>query len=128
LPTGLSVNTTYYVIRNSSTSISFASTLANAQNSNPITLTGAGSGVHTLTWTGTARNLGELGGEEAHAQSGNELFAHVHATGYGTTGLSGVTAGATGPQSPGTNTASVGGNQAANIMNPFVGLYFLVKT
>lgn len=48
LPTGLSVNTDYYVIELSIDTFKLATTLANALAGTAITTTGAGSGTHTL--------------------------------------------------------------------------------
>jgi hypothetical protein len=49
LPTGLSVNTTYYIITELSNTVKLASTIANAVNSTYIDFSTAGSGTHTIT-------------------------------------------------------------------------------
>ncbi len=49
LPTGLALATDYYVIANSDTTFSFASTAWNAQNAVPVVMTGQGSGTNTVT-------------------------------------------------------------------------------
>lgn len=132
LPGGLSLATTYYIIRNDATSIKFASTLANAQNSVVITLTTQGTGNHTVTWTSTTRTLGEIGGEESHAINSNELLRHNHsASAYDpqTLGSPNGTFGG-GNNSSGLGTPSTnltGGNIAMNIMQPFVGINYIIK-
>ena len=83
LPTGLSGATDYFLIRVDNTHVSFATTLANAQNNTVITITG-GSGNITITTSGAtaasylAHTVGEGGGEEKHAMSITELVSHAH--------------------------------------------------
>lgn len=110
----------YFLIRDSSTSIRFASTLANAQNGTAVTVTGTGS--FTMTRTLTARTLGERGGEESHAMSITELLSHTHANGGSGNNV------ANGAGAPGTGaTSATGGNAAMNVMNPFVALNYIIK-
>lgn len=124
LPTGLSA-TTYYVIRLSATTISLASTLANAQNGTAVDITADGSGTCTLTQTLTSRTLGGVGGEETHAMSSTELLAHTHSNAPGTGTASGGGASAKTNDSV---TGSTGGNNAMNIMNPYVVVNYIIKT
>jgi hypothetical protein len=119
--------TTYFLVRVSSTNIRFATTLALAQAGTPdITITGSGSA--TVTYTFATRVLGEIGGEEAHAQSVTELLAHTH-----NAGSSGQAAsGATSPiwriyDSGGIGTSSTGGNAAMNNMQPTAFLNVMCK-
>lgn len=93
LPAGLSLATTYYVVRDSATTIKFASSLANAVAGTVINITDIGSGTHTVTHTLTARTLGQKLGQETHANKATELpvtayadTGHTHAqqTGSGT--------------------------------------------
>jgi hypothetical protein len=49
LPTGLNLNTDYYIIYVSATEIQIATSLANALNGTEVAITGAGAGVHTWT-------------------------------------------------------------------------------
>lgn len=78
LPGGLSLATTYYVIRSDSTHIKFASSLANAVAGTAIDITSIGSGTHTTTHTLTARTLGQKLGEESHASTVAEMAVHTH--------------------------------------------------
>lgn len=75
LPGGLTASTTYYAIRASTTTIKFATSLANAVAGTAIDLTSQGTGTHTVTHTLTERTLGDLGGEETHALTQAELPA-----------------------------------------------------
>lgn len=115
--TGLSDDTTYYVIRASSTTIKLASSLANAQNGTAIDFTAKSSPVWDITHTYTARTLGQYGGEESHAMSSTELLAHLHSLPISASGGGGVAAG-TGVTQSGSS-GSTGGNAAMNIMGPF---------
>jgi len=121
--TGLTNDTTYYVVRVSNTTISLASSLANAQNGTVITLTSDGTGIQTFTQTYTTRALGQTGGEENHAMSSTELLSHFHVkgtdSGSGNTSSGGAT-------SQG-NTNSTGGNAAMNIMQPFMSLNYIIR-
>jgi len=78
--TGLTHNTTYYIVRTGNLTFSLATTLANAQNGTVITLSSDGTGTQTFTKTLTARTGGDTGGEENHAMSSTELLAHTHNT------------------------------------------------
>ena len=79
--TGLTDNTTYYLIRVSATTFSLATSVANANAGTVISLSGDGSGTQTFTITYTARPLGQTGGEETHALTDAELASHAHGTG-----------------------------------------------
>lgn len=129
LPTGLSLATTYYVIRASATTIKFASSLANAQNGTPIDITGVfGSGTHTLTGTLTVRTLGQNGGEEAHAMSITELLAHFHTgTNTGVAGTSVLRYGDGTGSSAVFPASATGGNVAMNVMHPFVVVKYIIS-
>ena len=78
LPTGLSA-TTYYVIRESATTIKLATSRANADDGTAVDITAAsGGGTHTLTLTLTDRTIGAEGGEENHQITTEELASHSH--------------------------------------------------
>lgn len=90
LPTGLSLATTYYIVRVTSTTIGFASSLANANAGTLIDLTAVGSGVSTMTFTTTNQTvIGDSSGENSHAVATSEMPSHNHdpykATGGGST-------------------------------------------
>lgn len=138
--TGLSSGNTYYVVRNSSSLIKLASSLANAQNGTVIDLTAKSSPVWTITHTLTTRTLAEVGGQESHAMTSTEQLSHTHtATDSGhthaTPGLSANVLATNNHMAGGnaaggitdtvaTGTANVtntntGGNVAMNVMQPF---------
>ena len=138
LPTGLSPGT-YYIIRVSSTSISFASSQANANAGTVVSLSGDGSGVHTMTFTNRAHTvLGRKGGEESHGISATELASHAHAVTYRSGGSfssgypngdpnGGANDGAT-YNSTKLGTSNAGGDTPHNIMQPFAVLNYIIKT
>lgn len=81
--TGVSNATTYYVIRNSTTTIKLASTLLNAQNATAINLTAKSSPVWTLTHTFSSREIGSSFGEQVHAPKATEVAPHAHSHTHG---------------------------------------------
>ena len=131
LPTGLSASTDYYIIRDSATTIQFATSLANSQNGTEIDITGAGTGTHTVTHTLTARTIGEYGGEEIHAISSTENLAHTHGsviTGGVTNNNNTAAAADSYIASLTTGTSgSTGGNVAMNNMQPFGIVMTIIK-
>lgn len=79
----------------------------------------------------TARTLGEVGGEESHAQSITELMAHTHniVCAGDTIGAGGSIMNGYEANPPTSSTAdSKGGNAAMNIMPSFVVSNFIIKT
>ena len=150
--TGLT-NGTWYVVRASSTTVQFATSLANAQNGTVATITGTGSA--TITGTLTARTLAEQGGEESHAMSITEFLSHGHTASTSssfsvttvsqpiagsllgdTTGTTGMTGNqsdnggtvTTQTVSSSTTVNATGGNAAMNIMSPFGVFMTIIKT
>lgn len=124
--TGLA-NGTHYIIRVDATHISFASSLANAQNGVAEAI--SGTGVATITYNLTSRSLGVLGGTETHAMSSTELLGHNHNgpqvdIGAGGSGAGTDTAGA----DTYSTLATSGGNAAMNIMNPYGVASYIIKT
>lgn len=119
---------TVYAIRVNNTTIKLASSLANAQNGTAINITNAGSGTFTLTHTLQARMLGVSGGEEAHAMSLTEMLAHTHPVHQSGGNYS---AGGNTPwdSDPSSNhvSGSRGGNAAMNIMQPFLGVNYIIR-
>jgi len=125
--TGLTNNTTYYIVRTGNLTFSLATSLANAQNGTVISLSSDGTGTQIFTVTLTARTGGDTGGEENHAMSSSELLAHTHSGTFivdssvqfwkGTN--SGFTTGSAG---------STGSNVAMNVMQPFITCYMWNRT
>lgn len=124
--TGLTHNTTYYVVRVTNTTFSLASSLANAQNGTVISLSSNGTGTQTFTLTLTARTAGHTGGEEGHAMSSTELLAHTHPN-VAVGGSNAVTGAGAISNSLG-STGSTGGNASMNVMQPFAVMQFIIKT
>jgi microcystin-dependent protein len=127
--TGLVDTTNYFVIRVSATRIQLASTLANAQNGTNIGFSAKSNPVFDLDHVVEARTLGEQGGEYEHAQSSDELLSHNHTGGYNTS-AGGLQAGAQmfGGTSSSIATSTVGGNNAANNMPPFLVTKYIIST
>lgn len=125
--TGLTDNTTYYLIRITNTSFSLATSVANALAGTVIALSSDGSGVQTFTLTLTARTLADTGGEENHALVTAELPAHTHTYNNPFGAAGGLSGGATLQTSGTTATTSTGGNTGHNVMQPFVALTYIIK-
>lgn len=135
LPAGLSLATTYYIVRLTATTIGFAASQADANAGTLINLTDAGTGVHTLTFTN--RNytvLGLMGGEETHGISTTESASHKH-TLRPANGIGGALLEITIQSNSGTTSTidpaamdSVGGNTQHNNMIPHIGEYIYIKT
>lgn len=77
LPTGLSA-TTYYIIRESATTIRLATSVANANEGTDVDITGDGSSTATLTLTLTSRTLAGEGGSENDSITDLEMPSHTH--------------------------------------------------
>jgi len=125
--TGLTDNTTYYLIRVSATSFQLASSVANANAGTAIALSSDGSGTQTFTITYTARPLGQTGGEETHALTDAELPSHSHSYGKDNGAGSSATLGnfATTGSNPSTDTGS---DTVHNNMPLFVVTNYIIKT
>jgi microcystin-dependent protein len=131
-PGGLVANGTYYVIRINSTTIRLAASLANAQVGAAINITSLGSGTHTITHTLSARGLGEVGGEEAHAMTNTEMLIHNHSLQtYDFNGIGGPNPASSLETHTAANTYNYigysGGNAAMNIMQPWVGISWIIR-
>lgn len=127
--TGLTNDTTYYLIRTGNLTFSLATTLANAVAGTAISLSSDGSGAQTFTLSHAARTLGNKGGEDTHADTVAEMPAHTHGI---TEGTSGGTGNSVYPANTnlGENafTNSRGGSGAHNNMQPFLALNYIIKT
>jgi microcystin-dependent protein len=119
---GLAGGNTYYWIRLTSTSGKLASSRANALAGTAINLLDVGTGTQTLQANLSARAVGEIGGEEAHALTVNEIPAHTHTNGYA---VGGASAGTDLGRSVG-STGSTGGSQEHNTMQPFAVVGFFI--
>lgn len=132
--TGLTHNTTYYVIRTGNLTFSLATTLALAQAGTAIALSSDGTGTQTFTKTFTTRTLGDTGGEETHAMSSSEILAHVHNPGglnytfQNNGGTRFNTTGGGGDYYAAGTTESYGGNAAMNVVSPFGSVKKIIKT
>jgi hypothetical protein len=124
--TGLTSGNTYYIIRNSATTVKLASSLANAQNNSPIDFTGKSSPVWTISYNSTPRTLGEYVGEEYHAMSQGELLAHTHSGSISTADINSGSSSGSSVQTPG-SIGSTGGNQFMNNMQPTLFLNLMMK-
>lgn len=131
--TGLTDDTTYYLVRVTNTSFSLATSVANANAGTVITLSGDGAGVQTFTLTFTTRTAGEYGGEESHALNDSEMASHAHTVTMssvttGTGFLNGLTA--DGNDQLGISGASqaTGSDAPHNNLQPFCVVNYIIKT
>lgn len=128
LPTGLAISTDYYVIRTDDSTIKFASSLANAVAGTAIDITGAGTGVHTIVFTGDTHTvLARAGGESKHVLSVGELAIHSHVANM-QTGTGGNWDAGEGVADDAANTGDQGSNTPHNNMQPYVVLNYIIKT
>lgn len=133
--TGLTNDTTYYLIRTGNLTFSLAATLPDAVAGNVIALSSDGSGAQTFTLSHAVRALANRGGEDTHASTITETPAHTHikASQFGNDGGSFADAafwskvGGAGGGDPG-STGTTGGSAAHNNMPPFLALNYIIKT
>lgn len=125
-PTGLTNGNPYYVVRTGQNTIKLASSMGNAQNGTTITISGQGTGVHTITAVRTTRGVGEHGGQDIHGMTLTELLSHTHGINvYQTTGVSG--GGSEAARIPtGSTTSARGGNIESNMLPPFKAGRFII--
>lgn len=126
--TGLTHNTTYYLVRVSATTFSLATSVANANAGTVITLSSDGTGAQTFTITYTARPLGQKGGEEIHALTDAEMPSHTHQWGGSNTVPRGATADDLVDAGSSAETTSAAGSDARhNIMPLFTVVNYIIK-
>ena len=128
--TGLTNNTTYYVVKITNTSFKLATSLANAQAGTIITLSSDGTGTQTFTLTLSAITLGNTGGEQNHLITQTQMPAHTHTIPSGGSGSAGTTSNTTTNAAVATNpsTSSAGGTEAINNYSPFTAVNYIIKT
>ena len=157
LPTGLSVNTRYWVIKNDANSFWLATSLANALVGTKINTSGSQSGTHTMRLCpyglgdgSTTFNLpsmkgvvvagkdqsqtefaglGQTGGAKTHTLVEAEMPAHTHNAldGFSGAGGSGTYSGAN-RVSNAVATSSTGGGGAHNNLQPYIATNYIIKT
>lgn len=147
LPTGLALLTTYYVLRDSTTTIRLGTTLANAVSGATVNISSQGVGVHTITHLLTTRAVAEFIGEETHVQTPDQLALHGHAYQASYTNQTSFHSFPTGGMATSTSSAGTqsafkgtpsnaqgqqiggsGGGEAFNVIGPTFVLRFIIKT
>lgn len=126
--TGLTDDTTYYVVRVTSTTFSLATSVANANAGTVITLSGDGTGTQTFTITYTARPLGQTGGEEIHALTDAEMPSHKHRLGGNDGGSSSFPGQGSDTDYSGGYTDVAGSDTPHNNMPLFQVVNYIIKT
>lgn len=156
LPTGLSINTRYWVIKKDANTFYGATSLANALAGTKITTSGSQSGTQTLyrnsygvgdgTTTFNLPNLkgliptgvdqsqtefagiGQTGGEKTHQLTIPELAAHTHTIPQQTAGGGGsLGIGAVASSTSSPTTGSTGSDTAHNNIQPYLTLNYIIK-
>lgn len=157
LPTGLAINTRYWVVKVNADTFTLATSLANALAGTVIATTGSQSGVHTARLapagigdgtttfnvpdykakflvgkdqsdTGFA-GLGQTGGAKTVTLTTNELPAHTHTIPSSTSASSGNVIDSTVALATGetTTSSSTGSGAAFSILNPYAATNFIIK-
>ena len=156
LPTGLSQNTRYWIVKIDANTFNLATSLANALAGTKINTSGSQSGTHTMKGAqygigdgsttfnvpdmrgniAVGRNvsdttdfggLGQTGGEKTHVLALGEMPAHTH-TISGGSGTSGSFPPATAANASGFTTSSQGSGTAHNNIQPYVTTNHIIKT
>lgn len=122
----LSTNGVFYYIASSSTTFKVATSPATASSGTGMNITADSSGACSVTTSISAKALGQMGGEESHALTIEEMPAHTH-TYSGAINDSGAGGGGSLEQEDGV-TSSTGGSLAHNNLPPFTVVRFIIKT
>lgn len=131
--TGLTTNTTYYLIRVAYNQFQLATSVANANFGIAISLSSDGTGTQTFTLTLTARALGDKGGSETDTSVPSHSHYPTTSTGVGgsirvsTYNVSDDNAYSNYTTDPGTVISTVGSTSASN-MPPFTVVNYIIKT
>lgn len=157
LPTGLTANTRYWVIKNDANSFWLATSLANALAGTKINTSGSQSGTHTAVTApygigngSTTFNvpdlrgiviagkdqsqvefagLGQTGGEKTHTLTTAEMPSHTHDyTSRNDETASGGLAAGGGTNGAAITSTSAGSDQAHNNLQPYIALNYIIKT
>lgn len=158
LPTGLAVNTRYWVIRVDANTFNLATSQANALAGTAINTSGSQSGTHTCRLApagigdgSTTFNvpdlrqrlpigkdqtdtdfagLGQTGGAQTVTLTTNEMPAHTHTAPVDNSGTGGTARALANTNGAGTAiaTSSSGSGNAFSILNPYMAVNFIIKT
>lgn len=128
LPSPLVAATNYYITRIDATTIKVSTSVANYVAGTFVDISAVGAGTHTITYTGGTRAIGEIGGESNHQQNIAEMPSHTHGIGVQQTwGGTSTTPTFANPNNTVQSTAT-GGSVAFNLMQPFLGMNFIIRT
>lgn len=122
--TGLTDNTTYYLIRQSNNSFSLATSRANAIAGTVISLSSDGSGTQTFTLTGFDRSVGMHGGETYHSLTITEMPSHTHT---GNNSNENNVQGGSNSKAISGNSGATGGSGQHNNMPPYLTVAYIIK-
>jgi microcystin-dependent protein len=119
----------YFVIRNSATTLKLANTLAEAVAGTAIDFTAKSAPTWTISAALTPRTLGQTFGEETHAQTIAEMPSHIHTFDTGENTGGGIAPqGIASPVTKVNNTNSAGGSAPMNTMQPSGVVLKIIKT
>lgn len=127
LPTGVTANTLYYAVPQSSTTFLFSTSFANAMAGTVVAVTGGNTG--TAPENAFCFPAGSFAGEYNHTQLVAELAAHTHnfACNHDTNNTVTVTFNGAGAGQFNTATASTGSSTPFNVTQPSTYMNFWIK-
>lgn len=130
LPAPLAINTSYYIIPVTATTYSLASSRQNALDGTAISnFSTSGTGIQTISIYNTySIGSGEALGEQSHTQTTTELTLHTHGSHQYTATATPHTGGYTsGTDALVENIPNAGSSSPMNIMQPTLGLPYIIK-